>query len=66
MRAKRCKAFTARVLAIAGAFKEMGQVQFATTLRNAAPNLFVFLIYPGLDPTNNETERIIHRIIMIR
>ena len=33
-----------------------GNVQFAGTLANAADNLFTFLRYPGMPPTNNNSE----------
>ena len=47
---------SARILAIADKHEELGH-KFATTLRNAEPNLLTFVQYPGMDPTNNETER---------
>ena len=51
--AEACIGLKNRVLAIADAY---GNHPFAGTLRNAAPNLFTFLRYPGMPPTNNATE----------
>ena len=33
-----------------------GDLMFAVTLTNAADNLFTFLRYPGMPPTNNNSE----------
>ncbi len=46
----------AQVLDIVDQHEKLGNKKFATTLRNAAPNLFTFVNHPGMDPTNNETE----------
>ena len=42
-----------QVLAVASLY---GKHPFAGTLRNAAPNLFTFLRYPGMPPTSNAAE----------
>ena len=49
-----CAKFEQRVMRIVSAY---GTHKFATTLKGAAPNLFTFLRYPGMPPTNNPTER---------
>ena len=61
---------TARAMHIADRYRDLG-CPFGDTLANAAPNLFTFLLYPGMDPTNNESERmlrkpVIHRKIRMR
>ena len=48
-----CMDLKMQVLAVASLY---GKLPFAGTLRNAAPNLFTFLRYPGMPPTNNATE----------
>ena len=40
--------------------------EFATKLRNAAPNLFTFVNYPGMEPTNNESERMLRPVVIHR
>ena len=48
-----CMDLKMQVLAVASLY---GKLPFAGTLRNAAPNLFTFLRYPGMPPTNNAAE----------
>ena len=48
-----CMDLKMQVLAMASSY---GKHPFAGTLRNAAPNLFTFLRYPGMPPTNNAAE----------
>ena len=48
-----CNALADEVRAIAA---EYGDLKFAGTLYNAADNLFTFLRYPGMPPTNNYSE----------
>ena len=48
-----CMDLKMQVLAVASLY---GKCHFAGTLRNAAPNLFTFLRYPGMPPTNNAAE----------
>ena len=50
------------VLEIATAYVDHG---FRTTLTNAEPNLFIFLRYPGMPPTNNDTERDIRNAVVL-
>ena len=56
---------SARIIAVADQHKAMGN-KFATTLRNAEPNLLTFVQFPGMDPTNNETERWMRQIVIHR
>ena len=55
----------ARAMHIAGRYKDVG-CPFGTTLANAAPNLFTFLLHPRVDPTNNESERMLRRAVIHR
>ena len=56
---------TARVVRIAGRYRELGR-PFAGTLANAAPDLSTFLLHPGMDPTENELRKMAaHRKIRI-
>ena len=48
-----CMDLKMQVLAVASLY---GKRPLAGTLRNAAPNLFTFLRYPGMPPTNNAAE----------
>ena len=47
--------------AIAQAYLQNGQREFGTKLNNAAGCLFTFVNHPGMDPTNNETERMVRQ-----
>ena len=58
-----CAEFEERVMDIVAAY---GNHDFATTLRGAAPNLFTFLIHPGMPPTNNDTERDIRDAVVVQ
>ncbi len=39
---------------------------FATKLAGAAPFLFTFVNRPGVDPTNNESERMLRKVVIAR
>ena len=39
---------------------------FSILLGNAAPDLFTFIRYPGMDPTNNESERMLRKVVIHR
>ena len=57
---------TARAMRIADRYRELGR-PFAGTLANAAPDLSTFLLYPGMDPTENELRKMAaHRKICMR
>ena len=58
-----CAEFEERVMCVVAAY---GSHDFATTLRGAAPNLFTFLIHPGMPPTNNDTERDIRDAVVVQ
>ena len=58
-----CLDLERRVLEIATAYADHG---FRTTLTNAAPNLFTFLRYPGMPPTNSGTERDIRDAVVLQ
>ena len=57
----------ARVLAIASWYDgyEVGK-DYATHLRNAAPNMFIPVNHPGMESTNNDTERVARRVVLSR
>ena len=57
-----CLDLERRVLEIATAYVDH---DFRTTLANAAPNLFTFLRYPDMPPTNNDTERDIRDAVVL-
>ena len=40
--------------------------KFSTLLGNAVPDLFTFIRYPGMDPTNNESERMLRKVVIHR
>ena len=58
-----CLEFEGRVMDVVSAY---GDHKFATTLAGAAPNLFTFLRYPGMPPTNNDTERDIRDAVVVQ
>ena len=58
-----CAEFEERVMCVVAAY---GNHDFATTLRGAAPNLFTFLMHPGMPPTNNDTERDICDAVVVQ
>ena len=58
-----CLDLERRVLEIATAYADH---DFRTTLTNAAPNLFTFLRYPGMPPTNNGAERDIRDAVVLQ
>ena len=39
---------------------------FSTLLENAVPDLFTFIRYPGMEPTNNESERMLRKVVIHR
>ena len=39
---------------------------FAVRLENAAPDLFTFIRHPGMEPTNNESERMLRKVAIRR
>ena len=39
---------------------------FAIHLKNAAPDMFMFICHPGMDPTNNESERMLRKVVIHR
>ena len=57
----------AGVLAIASEYDgyEVGK-DYATYLRNAAPNMFIFVNHPGMQSTNNDTERVVRKVVLSR
>ena len=57
---------TLEVKSIAQAYLQYGQREFGTKLHNAADHLFTFVNHPDMDPTNNETERMVRRIVLHR
>ena len=54
-------------LAIASEYDgyEVGK-DYATYLRNAAPNMFIFVNHPGMQSTNNDTERVVRKVVLSR
>ena len=57
----------AKVLAIASEYDryEVGK-DYVTYLRNAAPNMFIFVNHPGMESTNNDTERVVRKVVLSR
>ena len=49
-----------------GTCYKAGLKKFATELRNAAPYLFTFMLYPGMPPTNNAAERGARKVVIHR
>ena len=39
---------------------------FSILLGNAVPDLFTFIRYPGMEPTNNESERMLRKVVIHR
>lgn len=54
-----------KTLHIAQQYK-LFHASFGTTLENAAQNLFTFVRYPGMEPTNNESERMLRKVVIHR
>ena len=54
-----------RARSIAGAYAGLDD-GFAVHLKNAAPDLFTFIRYPGMEPTNNESERMLRKVVIHR
>ena len=40
--------------------------EFAVRLENAAPDLFTFIRHPDIEPTNNEPERMLRKVVIHR
>lgn len=49
---------------IAAMYRELGYPTFGGKLANAAPDLFTFVRYPGMPPTNNMSERTLRRVVL--
>ena len=56
---------TDRVRSIARAYVGLND-NFAVLLKNAAPNLLTFTRYPGMEPTNSESERMLRKVVIHR
>ena len=54
-----------RAMEIAAAYRHAG-FGFGNTLANAAPCLFTFMVYPGVEPTNNAAERELRPVVLHR
>ena len=39
---------------------------FSTRLGNAVQDLFTFIRYPGMEPANNESERMLRKVVIHR
>ncbi len=52
--------------ALAVAFREAGCARFATKLGNASEYLYTFVLYPGMEPTNNLAERMLRPSVIAR
>ncbi len=55
-----------KVEAIAKKYSELGCSGFGTKLNNASKDLFTFVNHPGMEPTNNESERMLCFIVIDR
>ncbi len=58
--------FVISCTAIADSYKGCPDCKFGDKLEKATPNLFTFLKHPGMDPTNNESERMLRRVVISR
>ena len=47
---------------LAGEYKKAGREKFGGKMERAVDQLFVFILYPGLDPTNNACERVMKSV----
>ena len=56
----------AETRALAAAFREAGCESFATKLENASEYLYTFILYPGMEPTNNIPERMLRPSVIAR
>ena len=56
------------ILAVAGQYNRGGKdaKAFAVTLENAAPDMLTFVNHPGMEPTNNESERMLRPVVISR
>ena len=54
-----------RTRSVAKAYVELDDA-FSTRLWNAVPDLFTFIRYPGMEPTNNESERMLRKVVIHR
>ena len=54
-----------RVRSVAKAYVGLDD-RFAILLGNAVPDLFTFIRYTGMDPTNNESERMLRKVVIHR
>ena len=57
-----CKTFVQRTVQIALTYPE----KLSNKIVSAAPFLFTFLLHPGMEPTNNRTEREVRPIVLRR
>ena len=57
-----CGVFVQQTVQIAGTYPE----KLANKITSAAPHLFTFLLHPGMQPTNNHTERELRPIVLRR
>ena len=53
------------VYSIAERYIDLG-CSFGVKLKNAAPDLFTFVNHPGMEPTNNESERMLRKVVIHR
>lgn len=56
----------AEAASLADRYDDVKLCEFATELRNAAPYLFTFLLYPGMPPTNNPAEWGARKVVIQR
>ena len=54
-----------RAQSMARAYAELDD-EFAVRLENAAPNLFTFIHHFGMEPTNNESECMLRKVVIHR
>ena len=40
--------------------------RFSILMGNAVPDMFMFIRYPGMDPTNNESEHMLRKVVIHR
>ena len=58
------KGWIDNVTQIADIYKSLRYLTFGGKLENAAPDLFTFVKYPGMPPTNNMSERTLRPVVL--
>ncbi len=54
-----------RIRRIAKEYKNLG-IRFSMIIENAVENLYMFVGHPRIEPTNNESERMLRKVVIHR